>query len=199
MKNHFILLTLVIVATSLISFKLAYAKFGSLASNRNNTYTAKTKFPNIVINEVFPISSDNKDWVELYNPKTVPVSMTNWSICSHSTPSCDPITYTLNANDYVVIVASNYNGISIPTGKKLSLSDNKIGGGLNNSDSVILKNGSGTIIDQMSYGTDTFVFPSPPATPTSGNTLARHPNGIDTDSSTDWQTNVSQSIGTSNP
>ena len=74
-----------------------------------------------------------------------------------------------------------------------------IGNGFNDAwDEVYLKNASSLIIDSMSYGNVTTIFPTPPGAPAANQSLARSPNGTDTDTAADWVIDTSPSLGTAN-
>ena len=80
-------------------------------------------------------------------------------------------------------------------GNLMSL-EQAIGNGLANSgDQVTLLNGSGLLIDTMSYGSNTTAFnPACPAIP-EGQSLARAPSDRDTDTRGDWSPQVTPNPG----
>lgn len=213
--NKYTLLTLLYTfILTAFSFQFTHSFFTSSAQSTNNTFTASSEFPatptptpigyGIVINEVFQ-SADNKDeWVELYNSTNAPIDVSGWKISDKNAydngnddtfPSVSPVP----ENGYAVITTSK--GIAgIPLSAIIiTLKNAKIGSGLDTTgDSVVLKNSATNIIDAMSYGTDHTFFTSPPHAPAAGKTLSRFPNGLDTNTASDWISTSSASLGTSN-
>lgn len=219
MKKYITTYSLIGILGSLFILGAAYAFFTSGTVNANNTFTAAAVFPtaipsatptpgptamptptplHIVINEVNPNGSDSADWVELYNPTSSSIDVSGWTVTDNSlTPDTFPSITPIPASGFAVIVGST-SIVSVPgSAIKIQLTNPSIGGGLAAAaDRVILKNGS-TIIDEMSYGTDTTIFATPPGAPTSVQSIARHPNGFDTDSATDW-IDTSPTLGITN-
>jgi len=157
--------------------------------------------PGVVINEVEydsvqPGPDAAYEWVELYNNAPSPIELVGWMISDNV--SADPITSTglstspavaIPANGFVVIAASegfytNYPGFA---GAIVFVADGEIGNGLgNDGDRLILRDGAGTVIDQVSYGTDTTVFDPPCPDVAAGHSLEREPTGYDTDQASDF-------------
>ena len=159
-----------------------------------------TPTPHPVINEVASAVNPNDEWVEIFNPNSSPLDISGWKIQDNTETDIIPTVTPIPANGYAVIMGSNGNTSLIPiTAITIVLSDTKVGNNLgNDGDRVILKTPTDTVIDQMSYGTDTLIFPTPPAAPSSTQSLARSPNGTDTDTAGDWVVDTSPSIGVSN-
>lgn len=87
----------------------------------------------IVLNEISPHPAAGEDWVELYNPTSTPVDLTNWTL-SDSTSSMKTLTGSVPPQGYGVIDVSNR---------------------LNNTgDTVTLKDTSGAVIDTYTYSAD---------------------------------------------
>lgn len=227
-KNFYLLLLLVLVATAALSYRISYSFFSDQAQSRGNVFGASTAFPtatptntptptpitttptptpHIVINEVFTnggsSGSNWKDqWIELYNQTSSTINISGWTITIFTGSDVIPTVTPIPANGYAVIYAKHFS-LTIPTSSqiiKIDLGTDKIGNGFNETgDFVRLSNGTITI-DQMSYGNDPTVFPTPgPTPPTSSQSLYRHPNGTDTDNAVDWVTSSSKTIGASNP
>lgn len=162
----------------------------------------------VVINEVFYDvdsthgSDTNNEWIELYNPTANPVSLENWEICDGN--SCDTITEVVSipAHGFALIVndASTYEDFwdDIPGDAVMIALDSSLGSGLNDGgDRVILKDVSDTVVDQVSYGSDTGVFnPSVAITGADGKSIARVVKGWDTNSIEDWIFNTTPNPGT---
>jgi len=194
-----------------MSFSLAY--FSDTETSSSNSFTAwvpiatPTPIPHIVINEVFPSGNNKAEWIELFNPSSSPVNINNWKIGdanTHNTGHDDSLSAPTDipAGGYAIIITNQSAAPTPPPPPviTITLTSANIGNGLNvDGDSVFLSNATNTVVDSMSYGSIANpVFPTPKPTPTLGNSLVRQPNGVDTDSAADWQTNVTPSMGTSN-
>ncbi len=211
MNSKIYLLLISIFVLGLLSYKVTYSFFSNQVTSTGNVFAAASNFPtptpsfHVVINEVFHnggnTGSDWKDqWLELYNQTGSPVDVSGWTFSNASGSNVLPTSSPIPANGYAVITG-NLSSTSIPIGAvHITVDSNKLGslGFVSAGDLAKLLNGA-TLIDQMSYGTDTTVFASPPAAPSSTTSVARSPNGADTDNSTDWNTNVTTSIGDANP
>lgn len=195
-----------------VTIQFTKSLFTSSANNTNNSFTAAAVFPtptttpanHIVINEVSLLGTSPEEWVELFNPTNSPIDINGWSISDNS--GSDIISNISNttqipSNSYAVILTQNSTVTNIPSSAlQIHVSTNDIGSGLNNTggDRVVLKNGSNSIVDKMSYGNDTTAFIGPPGIPSNGKTISRIPNGKDTDIASDWQTNTNPTIGGTN-
>ena len=121
--------------------------------------------PRVVINEFVsdPVSGE-KEWIELYNASTSNVDLTGWTLADGVGTIASP-TSTIGALGFFVI----------------ELSSSKLN---NDGDVIILKNPSGTTIDQVRYGNwtdETDANTSDNATAVSDpNAVARLVNGQDT-------------------
>ena len=147
----------------------------------------------LVISEVYarpPLSaaSAEREWVELHNPTASPVDIGDWRLVDDSQHDILPA-YTIPPGGYLVVVASmpaflaDHPGFDGPI---VSL-EGPIGGGLGDSgDRLVVLDGSGALVDAMSYGRDTAGFTPPCVNPLSGHSLARYPPDQDTDSNADW-------------
>lgn len=96
--------------------------------------TAKPVFASsVVLNEIHPHPASGNDWIEIYNPTSTDIDLTNW-IIEDSTSTIKTLSGNINPNSFVYIEVSNR---------------------LNNSgDSVILKNALGATIDSHIYASD---------------------------------------------
>lgn len=206
-----ILLPLIV---SVLVIQNSFAFFSDIATSTNNVFTAGQCFGsgnNIVINEVFydvdtahngQGSENNWEWVELFNPTGSTVILTGWSIEDGNAsdpfpgaPSLPPCSFAIvsPSNESQLKDQSNNGGRwTIQAGTVFVTLSSAIGNGLNNGgDKVILKNGSGSEVDKMSYGSDKTGFISgctPTACPSvaTGHSLERNPDGFDTDSASDF-------------
>ncbi len=159
----------------------------------------------VLINKVYyDVDSEHgtepaNEWVELYNPNDFPVDISNWQICDNT--ACDTLpTSSIPALGFALISGSSSTWQyweTIPADVlKIVLTDGEIGGGLaNTNDMLLLKDPDGTIIDQMNWGTPSSTWPNyndqlwnPGLSPTGdGGISARVPTGTDTDTKADWK------------
>lgn len=189
-----------------ISYRSTYALFSSSVSNTNNTFSASASFPTvtpsvqIVINEISSDGNNKKEWAELYNPTGTSIDLSGWLIGNGALNDPLPAGSIISAGGYAVIIPSVTDVAGIPSSAAtFQLSVNQIGNGFTDAgDAIVLKNTTSTIIDQLSYGTDTTIFPTPPASPGSGQSLARSPNGFDADIAGDWVIDSTPTIGQAN-
>ena len=202
----------VIIALGLAAGKISFSYFSDSAVSDGNVFAASAEFPttptptttppvSIVINEVFEASNNMDEWIELYNPSNSPIAISGWKIADALTSDTFPTVSPIPSNGYAVIVGQNSNvPTSIPsTAITIELGNVPIGSGLNSDgDAVYLRNNSDVLFDQMSYGDNSDVFPTPPPVPSPTQSLSRIPNGTDTNSSADWQLDSSPTIGTEN-
>ena len=129
----------------------------------------------VVINEVEanPAGTDTgNEWVELYNPTDQTVNIGGWKL---STTYGDTVTLTISQG---IIIAPGEYLVYTYTSQWID----------NENESIILKNALNQIVDETPILSDTA---------NSGSTWARSPNGIDTDSPSDWDYQ-SGTEGTSN-
>lgn len=141
-----------------------------------------------VINELMAGTnqSASDEFIEIFNPCSAAIDLTGWKIIYRAAAGTSDVTlYTwasgsVAANKYVLLVGSAYSGTPAADGD-LANGLAKAGGG------VALRDSSSTNVDSVGYGTATNAFiegtvaPVPPAADTPGNSIARTPNGKDTD------------------
>jgi hypothetical protein len=146
----------------------------------------------LLISEVLydPLGTEpNEEWIEVYNNTSSPIELTDWTISDNISTDVISPTVTIPVGGCMVIAASQdfYTNYPDFTGDIVFVADGRIGNGLGNSgDRLILKDGEGIVIDQMSYGTDTTAFdPACPDVP-AGHSLERSPANVDTDTFEDW-------------
>lgn len=183
-----ILIILAVASTSIGSTNAYFSDSVVISGNVFSTGTWST----IVINEVYYFG--DKEWVELYNISSSVADIKGWSICNSSNDcgKLNPEKKTeIPAGGYV-LVSHDANDIKDWSVKKevetINYADGKIDFADSN-DQVILKDTSNNIIDQMSYLNN--------AT-SEGQSLARIPNGVDTDSSTDYTVRTKPTPGVEN-
>lgn len=156
----------------------------------------------LVLNEVQIGSSSSAadEFIEIFNPCPAAVDLTGWKLIYRAAASTNDITLlaltSLNiaSQGYVVIGGSTFTGKSDDTYTAGGLA--AAGGG------VALHDGSGDTIDSIGYGTATNGLVEggkAPDAPALGSSLARVPNGKDTDSNdADFQVVASPTPGAAN-
>ncbi len=148
--------------------------------------------PKIVINEILPNpagADEGKEVLEVYNPDSIAISISGWSLAQFKSDPDSPLTVTLSgkisvpAGGYLVIGEENA-GVSIDVVVDLDL------GNGTNGDGIHLIDGCGNVVDAVIYGNnndDGILDESgKPATswapnPGEDQVLARCPDGRDTD------------------
>lgn len=156
------------------------------------SFPIRASSPALLISEVLydPLGTEpNEEWIEIFNNTSSPMELTDWTISDNNSTDVISPTVTIPVGGCVVVAASEdfYTNYPDFTGDIVFIADGKIGNGLGNTgDRLTLKDGEGTVIDQMSYGTDTTVFD--PACPdvAAGHSLERSPANADTDTAEDW-------------
>lgn len=132
------------------------------SSNSNSTSTTVT------------IGNAGQQWVELFNPTSVAISVGGWTLHDDSTTASTLPTRTIAPGHALFIRASLFGG--------------QIAGGLNGAgDHLILDDNLGALVDELSWGTDVSIMnPSVAAIPVGA--AAQRINPIaDTDTAADWQ------------
>jgi len=156
------------------------------------SFPIRASSPTLLISEVLydPLGTEpNREWIEIYNNTSSPVELTDWTISDNMSTDVISPTVTIPVGGCLVIAASEEFYTSYPgfTGAIVFVADGKIGNGLGNAgDRLIFKDSEGTVIDQMSYGTDTTVFNPACLDVAEGHSLERSPANVDTDTAADW-------------
>lgn len=176
----------------------SHAFFSDVATSTNNTFTAAASFPHIVINEVYydlctpAITCGNNpqnEWVELYNPTTLAIVLTGWTITDNFGSDTIPSGTTIPANGFLVITPESHTfdiWSEVPVAQQVILGSH-IGNGLSDTgDQVILKNASNQIIDAIIFGNNTTQLNPAIGSSGTGHSLERNPDGIDTNTSSDF-------------
>jgi predicted ribosomally synthesized peptide with SipW-like signal peptide len=193
-----------IMAISSLSTQAYYSSRTEVSNNQFATGTWPTTTttitapapPQIVINEVYyDVAGDkgsepNDEWIELYNNGDTAVSLKDWTITDNYTARAINANKSIPAHGFALISKDHSTWSlywSVPSGVEIIELGQNIGNGLSNSgDRVILKNSTGQVIDQMSYGTDTSVFDPACFGVTEGHSLERSPIGHDSDQASDF-------------
>lgn len=221
MRIYLFIFFIVTVVLGISSYRITNAIFASTATSQNNTFATAEVFPtatptatltptppeevalHLVINEVSPLGDTEDEWVELHNPTSNPINLSGWLIEDGGGSDALP-SVVIPAGGYGVVITGNSTVDATSSGAvevRLSGggSPNSIGSGLNNTggDEVEIKN-STVSIDAMNYGSVTTFFSGGPGIPDPGTTVSRIPNGTDTDTGSDWQTNTVITIGVTN-
>lgn len=224
MKIKFSFLGLILIfGLAFISFKLTYSFFNDTANSNSNVFTAAASFPSptptpppiathLVINEVLSDTSnvqniggrggENRgEFVEIYNPTASPINVNGWIIDDGTETETLPSIF-VPAGGFLIITGATeaeFEAIwTVPASVVYyQATGGKICNGFSNSGGLFkLKSDSTTIVDQISFGGDTSVLnPAPPDVAT-GHSLERDPDGIDTDSATDFTDRITPTPGT---
>jgi phosphatidylserine/phosphatidylglycerophosphate/cardiolipin synthase-like enzyme len=127
------------------------------------------------------------EWFELYNASTSTITLTNWTI-SDAQSSDVILTAAISPQGFLVVAASISFTTNYPafTGTIVYLGGS-IGNGLaNGGDCLTLADDTGTIIDQVTYGSNTCGGAFNLGTTLAGQSWEREPIGQDTDTANDW-------------
>ena len=190
----------IFLAVSFVFFGAAQAFFSDNETSEDNVISTSSDQSTLVINEVYydPDSShmegedpneNDFEWVEIYNPTDYTVNLKDWKILDNSTERL--ITSSdrnLAPGEFVILgKAENVRIIWSIEAEKFIPIGQKLGNGLANvGDRVILKDDEENVIDQISYGSDDTIL-NPSITDVSeGHSIERNPDGLDSDSATDF-------------
>ena len=126
------------------------------------------------------------EWFELYNATNQTITLTNWTISDAISSDVIP-TAVISPHDFIVVAASISFGVNYPafTGTLVYIPGGSIGNGLSNTgERLTLADDVGTVIDELSYGSNTSVFNLPGVA--ASHSLERQPIGIDTNTAADF-------------
>lgn len=210
MGKRTIFLSLVLVfMLGLLSYNATFALFSDSATSTNNIFAAASTFPSpsttpssspsgsLVINEVFVAGNSDNEWVEIFNNTLSPVDISGWSIADDSSSDLIPTSSPIPAGGYAVIVSDD--GVVVPLSAIRIQLPSPIGNGFSvGSDNVSLTNLSVIVVDSMNWGSNTTFFSPSIAAPVNDQSLARNPNGVDTNTASDWIIDTTPTIGVSN-
>lgn len=163
--------------------------------NTSSNPSSPTTIGHVVVSEVFAnVDSTHgtrslDQWIELYNGSASAVDISNWKIRNVSTETALPGGNTLASGQFAVIVAASTTPSfwTIPTNAKVITLGGTIAGGLSIlSDAVLLKDGNGTLVDSVSWGSNTSAFNPAATAPATGNPLWRKTLSQDTNTASDW-------------
>jgi hypothetical protein len=153
--------------------------------------TVKAVSTTILISEVEadpPGGASAQEWIEIVNVSSAAITLTGWTVNDNNSSDALP-TFTINPGQHVVLAAESATFLTDHpgfTGTVIDIASATIGNGLAANDRVELRDNTATIIDAMSYGTDTTHFTLTPAT-TGTTTLDYQRNStVDTDTRNDW-------------
>ncbi len=138
--------------------------------------TAGLRLSEVLINSPGSGNDSASEWVELVNVGHLPIDTAGWRL--GDADELDDLPHADVAPGAYLIVAAR--SARLPSGVALIRpADGQIGRGLaNGGDSVRLVAPDGSLVDALSYGTDTSVFEPAPEAPVSGATLGvRDPHG----------------------
>lgn len=170
-----------------------------------------TSSAQLVINEVYydpdsehsvgGTNADNdSEWIEIYNPTSSTVNLQNWKITDNSGTERTVSTSNRNIGPGEFVIFAKAANVRILWGIDESIFvpiGEEFGDGLaNGGDRVVLKNSTGSIIDQMSYGTDSSILNPSAIDAADGHSLERDPDGVDTNTATDFVDRTTPTPGT---
>ena len=134
----------------------------------------------IVINEVQynayqPGVDSLYEWFELYNTCNETVTLVGWNISDNSKEVPIP---SLNVSSYGFVVIAASENFPDYVGTIVFIKGGRIGNGLSDAgDRLILKDGDGDVIDELSYGTDNSISSPPCPGVIGGHSIERSPVG----------------------
>lgn len=156
-------------------------------------------FKKILINEIqidsiIGTGGTNDDWVELYNPNSVAVSLADWSIQKHSKSdpcSTDTSFYKKNFSNNTVIPAKGFFLVVDTSASDYlqSIADMTIGWSLSEDNTIYLVRNQdkvsdgddGDIVDKVGFGLACFSEINPALNPPEAKSIERKKPGLDTD------------------
>lgn len=195
-----ILIPVIGSALVLISFSTSF--FFDIETSIGNIFGAADSFgpplaDHLVINEVMfdPPNSNacgsenDAEWLEIYNPTSISVNLDTWSV-GDDLFTDDLPNVIIPAGGFAVVsdcTLANFNTIwSLPGSAVYIDLPNAIGNGLaNGGEEIRLLNGV-TLVDSVSYGTNTDAFSPSVVSPVSDHSIERDPDGVDTDTAADF-------------
>ncbi|MBI2593462.1 lamin tail domain-containing protein [Candidatus Daviesbacteria bacterium] len=212
-KRTYVLALIFVLELGFLSFKSTYALFSDNATSSGNIFSAASIFPSpsvspssspssspsgsLVINEVFVAGNSDDEWVEIFNNTLSTVDISGWSIADNSSSDLIPSSSPIPAGGYAVIVSDD--DVAVPLSAIRIQLDNPIGNGFSvGNDNISLTNLSAMVVDSMNWGSDTTFFSPSIAAPANDQSLARNPNGVDTNTASDWTIDTTPTIGVSN-
>jgi hypothetical protein len=148
----------------------------------------------VLINEVHnnPVqtgSDTSYEWIELYNMGNESVTLAGWLVCDNRGEDIVP-DIDMPAKGLAIVAASQNFSVNFPDydGIIVFIEDGRIGSGLGNGgDCLMLKDSTGNVIDEMSYGDDDSITSPPWPEVADGRSLERRPCGgsfVDSESPT---------------
>jgi hypothetical protein len=139
----------------------------------------------VVVNEVQvgSAASPSDEFIELYNPCALPIDLTGSSIVYRSAAGTTDgviinLTKTIDAGGYLLIAGPVFPDAGVTADQSYGAGRLAAAGG-----GVGLRDGAQLLVDSVGYGTATnaFIEGSAAPAPANGQSIARRPNGVDTD------------------
>lgn len=157
----------------------------------------------VVINEVLYDADGGEtdaegEWVELYNASDAPVDLSGWSLSDAAAPETLPA-HVMKPRAFVVIVASDSYREAYPgfAGDVIAI-NGRIGNALgNDGDRLTLRDATGALADEISWGSDVSVLNPAIADVPAGHSIERRAPGLDTGAAADFVDNEHPSPGAS--
>jgi predicted ribosomally synthesized peptide with SipW-like signal peptide len=200
MKKLLLKAIFILAAAATLAVGSTNAYFTDSDATSSDTFTANWHVAKarMVINEVYYLGDD--EWIELYNASDAAADIKGWTICDSdkNCGSLNPAKKTTVAPGAYVLVSHDSANLKDWHVAKEIVDINYAGGKINfndTGDAIILENTEKTVIDQMSYGTETSVFATACPTVGIGHSLQRNPAGLDTDTEADFTDQQAPSVG----
>lgn len=154
----------------------------------------------MIVSEIFPLvdathgTDPQNEWIEIYNGANTTQNLTNWSIYWGGVTTTIP-TMTLQAGAHVILTPSTNLRTFWTIPSTVSVVQISGTGNLEANGAVRLIGPSGSVVDAVSWGSNTMAFtPAAPAL-SSGRSLSRTTVVTDTNTATDWSANATPSPG----
>ena len=133
----------------------------------------------------------NNEWVELYNGSAETVDLSGWKLADNNASDALPEGTLLPAGEFLIITATSSTAgfwPDIPEDVEIIVLGSLIGNSLAaGGDVVLLRDDEDTLVDAVSWGSNTTAFdPSVPGV-TQGESVARILLTVDTDTAADWE------------
>lgn len=155
----------------------------------------------LVVNEVYYDVASGKgsdtqnEWVELYNPTSLAIDLSGWSVCDNFRCRTVPPGTTIGSHAYAVVTPSQttfdywtvVSDHQVVLGATLGLS--------NSGDQVRLLNSLGDTVDALSYGSDTSIMNPALVDADKGWSLVRLTDGFDTEAASNFWANPTPTPG----
>lgn len=137
----------------------------------------------------------DNEWIEIYNGSNATVDLSGWTVRDDEASDTIQSGVTLAPGKYVLILASAGTLNYWPGSAGVTLGS-LIGSGLSNSGDVLrLRTKTGTLVDSVSWGSNTSAFSPSVKSVSKGYSIARSPVTKDTNTADDWVSRAAPTPG----